>query len=130
MKSRQSILIATGNLDGLDLKLSNTDPLSTCKKVNENIYNNVLAMIPKEKKDFYLNHGDQYTFGLDVDPIVQIGYLILIFRPAWLYSPLQYNEKTSNDGKRSIDIVSPRFVTENNPILPIEKFAGQHYCKV
>ena len=126
MKSRQSILIATSNKDAGKMDTKVTDPSSTCKTINEKIYQTALSMIPKEKVDFYLKHGDQYTFGEDVSPFIGIG-------PAWLYSPLQYNERNSTTGIHTVEIVSPGFVTDVAPTFGLDalkQWSGHHYCKL
>lgn len=126
LKSWQSILASTSDAKANELDNKVTDPNTVCKNINEYVYNRALALVPKDKLDFYLKHGDQYVFANDISPIIAAG-------PAWLLSGLQYNTKITADKKTVVEIVSTAFVTDIKPILDIEKFkqwSGQHYCKV
>lgn len=124
LKSRQSIIQATTNVNASQLNYLETDPPTICKSINEKIYEIALSMAEPRRVDFYKRYGTPMVFDEDFVGAVPAG-------PLWIWNPLHLEAK-GQGASRKMHVVSPGFVAKVDSIF--SKFSalvtGFHYCKL
>ena len=122
LKSRQSIIQATldkyiGNVD-----VSETDPDSVCREMNEHALQVALNHLPQSRKDLFHQFGERIVFQQDSQ--------IFMMEPLWAMKNLKI-ERTRWQNESVLMIGSPSFrLSVNMKWHNITMMAGLHYCKI